>query len=111
MSRSSISLSSAVEGSYPCLANSRAQPPWTAHGRIAALVESPGAIDLAGDADAHAAGDPARGPWRRRQPQLARGAEIDAVAPPVDGQRGRQPARSPGQIADAAGAAPKPHHV
>src|SRR4029079_15121267 len=46
-----------VEGSFSCSGNSGAQPPRTAHGGTAALVESPWATDLAGDADAHAAAD------------------------------------------------------
>jgi hypothetical protein len=88
-----------------------AQQPRTAHGRTAALVESPGATDLAGDADAHASGDRSRGQWRRSQPQLTRGAEVDAVALPIDIQRHREPAWSPSKIAEAAGAAPKHHQV
>src|SRR5262249_10239561 len=95
----------------PSRSPSWAQPLRTAHRRTTALVESQAAADLAGDADAHAAGDRSRDLWRRCQPQFARGAEVDAVALPVDGQRRREPARSPGKIADADGAAPKHHHV
>src|SRR5262245_22626242 len=111
MSSLSISPSFGVERSFSCPEDLCAESPRTAHGSIATLVESPGASDLAGDADAHASGDWSRGPWRRSQPQFTRGAEVDAVALPIDGQRHREPAWAPGKIAEAAGAAPKRHQV
>ncbi len=56
-----------------------AQPLWTTHIRTASLIEAQFAIDVARETDAYTLADGARFPSACREPQRARGAQIEPL--------------------------------